>query len=141
LQTVGFVKHNRTALPGFTLAAARFPAPASLASRDLADAQPGDLLLYANKSLPADPAAEWRPAPENPAFRGSAVVGYAAFKKHCSFFPMSLGIIADFAEELRQYQTSKGTLQFPPEKPLPPPLIGRMVHARVAEIDRKKNRP
>jgi uncharacterized protein YdhG (YjbR/CyaY superfamily) len=73
--------------------------------------------------------------------RGSAVVGYAAFKKHCSFFPMSLGIIADFAEELRQYQTSKGTLQFPPEKPLPPPLIGRMVHARVAEIDRKKNRP
>ena len=76
-----------------------------------------------------------------PTFRhnGAGVVGYAAFKKHCSFFPMSLAVIADLQDELKGYLTSKGTLQFPMNEPLPASLVNKMVKARVAEID-KKNR-
>ena len=76
-----------------------------------------------------------------PAFRyKGALVCYAAFKKHCSFFPMSLAVLADLTDELSTYQTSKGTLQFPQDKPLPATLIKRMVKARVAENERKRVR-
>ncbi len=76
-----------------------------------------------------------------PAFRyKGALVCYAAFKNHCSFFPMSLAVLADLTDELSTYQTSKGTLQFPQDKPLPATLIKRMVKARVAENERKRVR-
>jgi len=49
-----------------------------------------------------------------PAFRyKGALVGYAAFKSHCSFFPMSSTLLDDFNEDLASLRTSKGTLQFP----------------------------
>jgi uncharacterized protein YdhG (YjbR/CyaY superfamily) len=60
-----------------------------------------------------------------------ALVWYAAFKKHCSFFPMSHLLGDEFAEELRKYKTSKGTIQFPVDKPLPKSLVTRIVKARV----------
>jgi uncharacterized protein YdhG (YjbR/CyaY superfamily) len=60
-----------------------------------------------------------------------ALVWYAAFKKHCSFFPMDLSLLDEFAEELKKYQTSKGTIQFPVDKPLPNALVSRIVKARV----------
>ena len=69
-----------------------------------------------------------------PAFRyKGALVGYAAFKKHCSFFPMSASLLDDFAAEIAPFRTSKGTLQFPLDKPLPATLIKKMVKARVAQ--------
>jgi uncharacterized protein YdhG (YjbR/CyaY superfamily) len=60
-----------------------------------------------------------------------ALVWYAAFKKHCSFFPMDLGLLTEFAEELKAYKTSKGTIQYPIDKPLPKGLVTRIVKARV----------
>ncbi|HEX3892204.1 MAG TPA: DUF1801 domain-containing protein [Terracidiphilus sp.] len=74
-----------------------------------------------------------------PAFRyKGALVGYAAFKDHCSFFPMQASLINQMKDELAGYRTSKGTLQFPSDKPLPAALLKKMVKTRVAENDRKK---
>ena len=71
-------------------------------------------------------------------YKGTGLVAYAAFAKHCSFFPMSLAVIAAHKEELKNHLTSKGTLQFPPDKPLAASLVKAMVKARVAEKDKKR---
>lgn len=76
-----------------------------------------------------------------PMFRyKGCLVAFAAFKKHCSFFPMSLGVIRSFKSELANYEVSKGTIRFPLDKPLPAALIKKIVKARVAEKNRKKPR-
>jgi len=76
-----------------------------------------------------------------PAFRyKGALVAYAAFKDHCSFFPMQASLIDSMKDELKSYRTAKGTLQFPLDKPLPPTLLKKMVKARVAENERKQAR-
>ena len=73
-----------------------------------------------------------------PAFRyKGALVGYAAFKEHCSFFPMSASLLDDFAEEVKNYRTAKGTLQFAQNKPLPAALVKKMVKARVVQNEAK----
>jgi len=61
------------------------------------------------------------------------LVGYAAFKNHCSLFPTGSGVIKKFEKELNGYSTSKGTIQFPPDKPLPDSLLKKIVKARIAE--------
>jgi uncharacterized protein YdhG (YjbR/CyaY superfamily) len=74
-----------------------------------------------------------------PSFRyKGGLVGYAAFKAHCSFFPMSGSLVEEFADELKAYKTAKGTIQFPVDKPLPAALVKKMVRARVAQNDAKK---
>ena len=66
------------------------------------------------------------------------LVAYAAFKDHCSFFPMNGSLVGEFAEDLKAYKTSKGTIQFAADKPLPAALVKKMVKARVAQNDVKK---
>src|SRR5664279_4498971 len=59
-----------------------------------------------------------------PAFKyKGALVGFAAFNKHCSFFPMNSALVIKFSDELKNYKTSKGTIQFPTDKPLPATLV------------------
>ena len=60
------------------------------------------------------------------------LVHFAAYKKHIGFYPTSSGIRA-FKKELSTYKTSRGTVQFPIDKPLPLTLIARIVKFRVAE--------
>ncbi len=60
------------------------------------------------------------------------LVHFAAFKNHISLFPGSVGIEA-FKEELADYETSKGTVQFPLDKRIPYGLITRIVKFRVAQ--------
>ncbi len=75
-----------------------------------------------------------------PAFRYQEVlVWFAAFSDHCSFFPTA-SIIAAFKKDLKAYPISKGTIQFPTDKPLPAGLIKKMVKARVAQVESKKRR-
>jgi uncharacterized protein YdhG (YjbR/CyaY superfamily) len=73
-----------------------------------------------------------------PAFKDKKVlVWYAAFANHCSLFPTA-SVIEGFKDELKGFYTSKGTVQFPIDKPLPTALIKKMVRARVAESQGKK---
>ena len=73
-----------------------------------------------------------------PAFRyKGALVAYAAFKNHCSFFPMNASLLDAMGEELKQYRTSKGTIQFAVDRPLPATLVKKIVKARVAENEAK----
>src|ERR1700730_6439343 len=69
-----------------------------------------------------------------PMFKYSGMlVGYAAFKKHCRLFPTGSGLLDRFEKELKGYRTSKGTIQFPSDKPLRDGLVKKIVKARVKE--------
>ncbi len=75
-----------------------------------------------------------------PAFKYKGVlVWYAAFSKHCSLFPTA-AVIEMFKKELKDFTISKGTIQFPSDKPLPTALVKKMVKARVAQVESKKKR-
>ena len=65
------------------------------------------------------------------------LVWFAAFSSHCSLFP-SAAVIEAFKKELKDFKTSKGTVQFPIDKPLPIALIKKLVKARVAQSKSKK---
>ena len=60
------------------------------------------------------------------------LVHFAAHKNHIGFYPGANGV-AHFAQELSEYKTSKGAIQFPHSAPLPLPLIGKIVRFRVEE--------
>jgi uncharacterized protein YdhG (YjbR/CyaY superfamily) len=69
-----------------------------------------------------------------PTFRYKrGIVSYAAFKDHCSFFPLGSSVLDAFADELKPYRAAKGTLHFPLDKPLPSSLIKKIVRARLAQ--------
>jgi uncharacterized protein YdhG (YjbR/CyaY superfamily) len=75
-----------------------------------------------------------------PAFKDKKVlVWFAAFSNHCSLFPTA-SVIEAFKNELKGFVTSKGTVQFPMDKPLPTALIKKLVKARVAPHEGKKRR-
>jgi uncharacterized protein YdhG (YjbR/CyaY superfamily) len=75
-----------------------------------------------------------------PAFKYKGVLAwFAAFSNHCSFFPTA-AILKAFENELKKFATSKGTIQFPMDKPLPAALVKKMVKARVAQIESKERR-
>src|SRR5690349_2937244 len=65
------------------------------------------------------------------------LVWYAAFADHCSLFPTA-AVIEKFKKELKGFAKSKGTIQFPTDKPLPAGLVKKMVKARVAQIEKKR---
>lgn len=60
------------------------------------------------------------------------LVAFGAFKKHLSSFPMSSSLIGTLPEAA-PFQTSSGTLQFTPDKPLPAALVKKVVKARIAQ--------
>lgn len=70
-----------------------------------------------------------------PAFRdhGRLLVSYAAFKNHCSLFPMSMKVIEEHREDLQPYYTAKGTIRFHVDAPLPAALVQKIVQARIEE--------
>lgn len=73
-----------------------------------------------------------------PAFKHNGMlVAYAAFKEHCSFFPASGTLLKEFAEELKEYPCSKGTIRFAVDQPLPEGLVRKLVEARVAKNQAK----
>ncbi len=75
-----------------------------------------------------------------PAFKHKQVlVWFAAFPNHCSLFPTA-GVIEAFKDELKGYSLSKGTIQFPTDKPLPAALVKKLVKERVKRIESKERR-
>ena len=75
-----------------------------------------------------------------PAFKhGEIIIWFAAFANHCSLFPTGR-VIEQFKDDLKAFTLSKGTIQFPTDKPFPAPLLKKMVKARLAQIAAKKRR-
>ena len=62
---------------------------------------------------------------------------YAAFKDHCSLFPWNSSLIKKFADELNNFKTAKGTIQFTVEKPLPVSLVKKLIKERAKENEAK----
>ena len=81
----------------------------------------------------AAPDAEEKISYQMPTFtlKGN-LVHFAAFKKHIGFYPTSTGI-AKFRKELAAYESAKGSVQFPFDKPIPYGLISKIVKFRVKE--------
>ena len=69
-----------------------------------------------------------------PAFRlnGKFLLAYGAAKNHCAFYPGS--VVQTLADELKNYDTSRGTIRFPADKPLPRALVRKLVQLRVAKL-------
>ena len=67
------------------------------------------------------------------------LVGFAAFKNHCSFF-VGTKNIETYKDELKSYGTSKGTIRFPVDKPLPGRLVKKLVKAHVADNEARATR-
>jgi uncharacterized protein YdhG (YjbR/CyaY superfamily) len=72
-----------------------------------------------------------------PGFRlnGKSLLTFGAAVKHCAFYPGST--LQAFKKELKDYDTAKGTIRFPPEKPLPTALVRKIVKARIAWLGAK----
>jgi uncharacterized protein YdhG (YjbR/CyaY superfamily) len=67
------------------------------------------------------------------------VIGFAAFKNHCSIFPGS-AVMDAHKEELKGYETSKGAIRFSASKPLPAALVKKLVKARMQENEARANK-
>ena len=68
-----------------------------------------------------------------PAFKLKRIlVYYAAHKEHIGLYPMSSAITV-FRDQLADYKTSKGTIQFPLDKEIPEELVRKIVQFRVKE--------
>jgi uncharacterized protein YdhG (YjbR/CyaY superfamily) len=82
----------------------------------------------------AAPGAEETLTYQIPIFRlNGMLVGFAAAKNHCAFYPCSGSILESLKDELKKYATSKGTIRFQPDKPLPAALLRKIIKARIAE--------
>lgn len=69
-----------------------------------------------------------------PAFclEGRPLVAYAAFAKHCGFYPLSPDVIEAHEGELEGFERSKGTIRFQPGAPLKAALVRKIVKERIA---------
>ncbi|MGL4597252.1 MAG: iron chaperone [Bacteroidia bacterium] len=67
-----------------------------------------------------------------------SLVGFAAFKSHCSFFVMNAQMLNDYKKELVGYKYSGSTIHFTPEKPLSTALLKKLIKFRMKENKARK---
>ena len=96
----------------------------------------GTLEALRRSILEVVPEAEQGISYGMPAFRveGKTVAGFAAFKHHLSYLPHSGSVLGTLADDVAAYETSKGSLRFAVDKPLPEQLVKRLVRARMREL-------
>jgi len=72
-----------------------------------------------------------------PAFKvhGKTVAGFAAFNKHLSYLPHSGSVLVELGDDLVGYQSTKGSLHFAIDQPLPSTLVSKLVAVRMRELD------
>ena len=89
----------------------------------------------------AVPRAEECISYQLPAFRldGKVLLWFGATANHCAFYPG--GVVQAFARELADYGTSKGTIRFQPDRPLPATLVRKLIRTRVAGRSARQPRP
>ena len=75
-----------------------------------------------------------------PGFRydGRMLVWFGAAAKHCAFYPG--GVVQAYAKELSAFETSKGTIRFQPDRPLPAALVRKIVKERIAGNAARRSR-
>lgn len=95
----------------------------------------GTLEALRTSILEVVPEAEQAISYGMPAFKveGKTVAGFAAFKHHLSYLPHSGSVLTSLADDVADYETSKGSLRFPVDKPLPKQLVKKLVRARMRE--------
>ncbi len=91
----------------------------------------------------AVPAAEECILYRMPAYRldGTALIGFRAAAKHCALHPMSGSTLATLADQIRDYDTSPGTLRFLPGAAPPAALVRKIIKTRIAECARPPATP
>lgn len=74
-----------------------------------------------------------------PAFRldGKRLVAFGAATNHCALYPLSAAVVKNLNDDLKNYDTSPGTIRFPVDKPLPAALVRKIVKARITENEAK----
>ena len=95
----------------------------------------GTLEALRRSILEVVPEAEQGISYGMPAFKveGRTMAGFAAFKHHLSYLPHSGSVLATLADDVAAYETSKGSLRFAVDKPLPRQLVKKLVRARMRE--------
>ena len=90
----------------------------------------------------AAPGAEEAFSYSIPAFRlhGKLMLWAAAWKDHYSMYPLTEAMLEEYQAEIATYETSKGTIRFPADKPLPKDLIKKLVRVRAGELKAKADR-
>jgi uncharacterized protein YdhG (YjbR/CyaY superfamily) len=89
----------------------------------------------------AAPKAEECISYQLPAFRQNGMlVAFGATANHCAFYLMSSSTVEAHKDELKDYDTSKGTIRFQADKPLPVALVRKLVKARIAENEKMARR-
>ncbi len=68
-------------------------------------------------------------------YKGKAIGGFDAYKKHLSYFPWGSAAINELKEEFEQFEQTKGSIHFTPEKPLPDSVIEKLVRYKMHEVD------
>jgi uncharacterized protein YdhG (YjbR/CyaY superfamily) len=70
-----------------------------------------------------------------PAFKvgGKTIAGFAAFKNHLSYLPHSGSVFPELTDELKGYSASTGALRFSTDKPLPAPLVEKLITVRLQQ--------
>ena len=87
----------------------------------------------------AAPKAEETISYGMPGYKLNGVLVYfGGFQNHYSFFPAGNSVIQKFKDDLKGYKTSKGTIQFPLNEPIPIALIKKMVKERAKENEMKQ---
>ena len=71
-----------------------------------------------------------------PAFKvhGKTVAGFAAFKDHLSYLPHSGSVLGELGDDLAGYQSTKGSLHFAIDQPLPDDLVRRLVETKMRQL-------
>lgn len=65
---------------------------------------------------------------------GHVIAGFAAFRNHLSYFPHSGQVIPEMSRELRGYKTTRGTLRFASDAPLPREIVESLVRIRLRQL-------
>ena len=96
----------------------------------------GTLEALRRSILEVVPEAEQGISYGMPAFKveGKTVAGFAAFKHHLSYFPHSGSVLATLSDDVAAYETSKGSLRFAVDEPLPKQLVKKLVRTRMREL-------
>jgi uncharacterized protein YdhG (YjbR/CyaY superfamily) len=83
------------------------------------------------------PDAEETISYDMPTFRrgGRFLLSYAAWKRHCSLYPLTDAFFAEHQAELEGYGRTKGSIHFTPGRPLGDELLDELVRERVAELE------